>query len=141
MRANASVGLRQAETYDRRSFGESVTFEDFTPEARTKGNTKIGWKLFSTANNSAQRAESVARDTLEVLAQKSWRGQEHRGRICARSLRELVAVEWRRRSIAARLGKAGRGKAAKTWHGAALLLETDGAQQFLERLNLPAIIL
>ena len=87
IRANASVGVRQAETYDRRSFGESVTFEDFTPEARTKGNAKIGRKLFSTANYSAQRAKGVARNTLEVLAQKRWRCQEHRGRICARSLR------------------------------------------------------
>ena len=98
IRANASVGVRQAETYDRRSFGESVTFEDFTPEARTKGNAKIGWKLFSTANNSAQRAESVTRNTLEVLAQKSWRCEEHRGRVCARSLRKLIAIERRRRS-------------------------------------------
>ena len=93
---NASVGVRQAETYDRRSFGESVTFEDFTPEARTKGNAKIGWKLFSTANDSAQRAESVTRNTLEVLAQRCWRCQEHRGRICARSLRKLIAIERRR---------------------------------------------
>ena len=88
----------QTETYNRRSFGESVTFEDFTAEARTKGNAKIGWKLFSPANNSAQRAESITRNTLEVLAQKSWCCQEHRGRICARSLRELIAIERRRRS-------------------------------------------
>jgi hypothetical protein len=61
MRANASVGLRQAETYDRRSFGESVTFEDFTPEARTKGNTKIGWKLFSAPLTTRRSVPKASR--------------------------------------------------------------------------------
>ena len=108
MRANASVGVRQAETYDRRSFGESVASQNFTPEARTKGHAKIGWKLFSAANNPAQRAESVAWNTLEVLPQKGGCCEEHSGRVGARSLRKPIAIERGRRGTMARRVTRGR---------------------------------
>jgi hypothetical protein len=87
VRPNAEAGPRQVETYDGRSFREAIAFEDLAPEARTKGNAKIGWKLFSSANDTAQCAKGVAWNTLEVLAQKGGCCQDHRGSVCTCGLR------------------------------------------------------
>jgi hypothetical protein len=70
VRPDTEAGPRQVQTYDGRSFSKAIAFEDFTPEARAKGNAEIGGKFFSSANDTAQRAKGVAWNTLEVLAQK-----------------------------------------------------------------------
>ena len=83
--------------YDGRSFGEAIAFENFATEAHAEGNAEIGGKLLGATHDSAQGAEGVARNTLEVMAQEGRRRQEHRGSVSARGLGEFVAIEGRGR--------------------------------------------